>query len=280
MINTQARSAVTQDDPSLQHYINKDYNWWGENKLPENATNFQNNFTTNNYYMTILKTNQIKPAYIYSMIKYTYYMVLNTTLKADNVSYLPYFLTTITDINGNKHEIDARFQKEFNVKALKTGNVNANSLKHDQLNTVNFKIIKIPTKITAKDFEGKVGEKIKITAKLVDKDNKPLVGKKVIFNIEGKEKTAITDENGIGTIKYYCEKEGKVNFTVKFLGDEAYEPSQNNATITITKKPTTNNKTKNNPVKNPIIGKATMKSTGIAIILILLSSLGIIIRKK
>ena len=61
----------------------------------------------------------------------------------------------------------------------------------------------------------------------------PIVGKKVIFTVNGKSYSAKTDNNGVATVNVSLNKKGTYNFTVKYGGDSTYAEVSNKAKLTI-----------------------------------------------
>ena len=70
---------------------------------------------------------------------------------------------------------------------------------------------------------------------LNDKDNKPLNGKKVKFSFNGNNYTAVTDSEGIASVRLKENKAGSYNVNVIFEGDEYYSPASKNAKIEVIK---------------------------------------------
>ena len=115
--------------------------------------------------------------------------------------------------------------------------------------TTNIKINTIPSLITVNPASGYKGGNIKLTAKLTDSENNPLINKTIQFsvmnNIIG---TANTDENGIAELSYNITQAiGKYSISAEFIGDNIYADSGNNNNLTVVKTPT-------NIIVNPVKG--------------------------
>ena len=172
--------------------------------------------------------------------------------------------SAVTDENGIAI-LNYTFTKagNYNVQAKYAGNdtcLPSNA-------TTQTKVSKIKTKLTV-DINGN-----EFTVTLTDEDGNPLAGKKVFLKDRNGKVLGwgITDENGQFTFTY---KGSNVNFKASFNGDDVYEASS--VEFSIGSENTT--KSNNNPV-----GTATMKDTGIpiiAVILVLLASLGLISTKR
>jgi uncharacterized repeat protein (TIGR01451 family) len=120
-----------------------------------------------------------------------------------------------------------------------------------------------------------------ITGKVTDEDGDPIVDYPVDFELDGEKiGTKITDKNGIAKITIPKDKiaDGKHTVTLIVDGKTNYENGTN--TTTFTKEPNKNKKPSNNPATAKSVA---MKKTGIpmvAIVLVLLSLLGVINRRK
>lgn len=267
-----------------------DFNWWGDNNPKVNGE-------LNNYFIMNVTNTTSKVTDGNAIFNYIFR--LNNGESAEN-SLLPYFVTDIfTNVtNGVVQSFDARFDRTVSVITNKGGqNVTYTFITDNEIKNISLFVEPTPTNIDVNSPSGKDGETVYLTAKLTDQSGNPIANKEIIFNIAGKTLTAITDSNGIATVKYIIDKydftNGKLAFTSTFAGDENYLPSNNTGIVSLIVDPNpidpidpvdpndTNNTTKTN--NNPTAKAVAMKETGIPIITILfvlLSSLGLLYRKK
>ncbi|MBZ9570964.1 Ig-like domain repeat protein [Methanobrevibacter sp. TMH8] len=190
----------------------------------------------------------------------------NNVVFVDGVAIIPYLIT----------------EPYFgSLKVTFSGNSDYNK------NSVNVNVnFKAPTKIITDKITSNENKNVILSAKLVDHNGEPLKGKTLKFYVDGKYVgDAITNTKGIAYLKYTTKKAGNFTFKVEFIGDNLFLSSNSSNVLTVIENPNpipepnnTTNKTNNNPTTS-----ATMKNTGmpiIAIILILLSSLTLVARKK
>lgn len=223
-----------------------DYNWWGINLLPQYAFNHSSstiNYKINNNFITILNTTEKEPLYINSVVNYDYYMVLNTSNDTYYNKLLPYFITTITHINGNIEEIDSRFHKSFQIIPGKLGNLEANSTSHDQINVLNFNISDLKTKInTTSPNQTYYNETVVLEASLLDQNGKKIANMILEFYVNGKWIGNIsTDNNGYAYYNYPIKSMEKIQWYAQFTAksDDGYIGSESEIkTIEILKKQT------------------------------------------
>jgi len=171
---------------------------------------------------------------------------------------------------------------------------------------------KTKTNLVVNNSNGKIGNLITLIAKLTDENGNLLSNKIIKFYIDGVYVgVAITDINGVAIFSYKPTKEGNFTITTIFEGDDTYLDSTSKNLLIVTGEleptptptPEPTNKTKPNQTKptnqtkpnqkstnqtdNNLINTnkttANMKQTGIPIItilIVLLSSLGLVYRKK
>lgn len=145
-----------------------------------------------------------------------------------------------------KYEQLAVNQNENYITAIFEGN-------EKYVNSINSTIIKAtPIKtlisVTAKDVN--VYEKTSITGKLTDIDKNPIKKAKVTLNIENKEVTVKTDNNGKFKYKLKVTNTGKNQVIATFDGNYVYIKSINTTNFKINKLNTKINITATNSIEN------------------------------
>ncbi|MBZ9570248.1 Ig-like domain-containing protein [Methanobrevibacter sp. TMH8] len=265
-----------------------DYNWWGLN----DAVSMISGFDTNNHYiLNITNLNNFAIVRVGDTLNFVL-LVLNTTLTNEGVEKMPYFVIngTFNGLNFSSSRDDL-FITQFKIQNV--GLQSSNASLDQEFVSFEFNAIKSSVIITVDDITAEKGKKVRLVAKLVDQNGKPLADKKVSFYIAGKYiGDAITNQEGIATLDYIPENTGTFQVTAIFLGDKLHNPSEGIGILTIQDNLDNNDNDKNNSDNNDNNNdkdnsdynvKATMKSTGIPInllVLVLLSCLGMVIRKK
>lgn len=135
-------------------------------------------------------------------------------------------------------------------------------------------------------LDGNRGKLINITGTLRDEYNNLLTNIKLKIVIGNKTYTVITNSTGARIVRYKVTTLGKIDVKVYFEGNDTYMGSSNSTSFNVSVVPEyipiVVPKTNNN-INNHLITKAEMKKTGIPILsifLVLLASLGILIRKR
>ncbi|RAP51603.1 MAG: hypothetical protein BZ137_09835, partial [Methanosphaera sp. rholeuAM130] len=149
------------------------------------------------------------------------------------------------------------------ITATYTGNnmYNANSTKTD------INVIKLDTKLTlnVSDNTPVNNTSITITATLTDTANNKLEGKNIMLNINGKNQTITTNNNGTATQTYTPTALGKQTITATYNGDSQYNNSTKQSTqINVIKIDTklTLNVSNNTPINSTTINiTATLTDT-------------------
>ncbi|WP_067260195.1 right-handed parallel beta-helix repeat-containing protein [Methanobrevibacter cuticularis] len=141
----------------------------------------------------------------------------------------------------------------------------------------NITIAEQNPKLEVYKTEGKIGEVLKLKAKLVDENGKPLKDKTVYFYLNGKLiGFSKTNDEGIATLSYIATKTGTFVLSAKFTEESKYlaKESKNSLVIVKTTKNNDNQNSSENINKSNIKDlnspKASMKSTGNPIISILI----------
>lgn len=267
-----------------------DLNWWGDN------TPLVSGITLGNYF--IMNVTNATPLISNGSVSFNYTFKLNTNDTFD-ASLLPFFVTNVfTNVtSGAIDTFDARFDRIVNSTLnVKNQTVEYTFITDNEVQTLNvFFNPKIKTIIEVNNVEGKDGETVTLVARLTDENGTPLAGKELTFHVAGQTFTAITDSNGIATVQYTINKDdftdGTISFTVTFEEDETYLASNATGIITLIEEPNPPTPTPTPNITNETtnVSAATaanavaMKKTGmpiIAILIVLLSSLGLIYRKK
>lgn len=195
------------------------------------------------------------------------------------------YLNKVTSIEGY-----ASFSYDVNVNPVSyiliTGNYSGHEgysivikdgiLFVDKESTINH--ISIPPKIN-------VGDTITIENKLTDKEGNPLANKIIDFYINGKYiGSNETDKNGIAKITYTFNNSGTYIITTKYNGNELYYESNASVNVSVKEKTNSSNATdKTKKQNNNLNTHVAMKNTGnpiMMVLLVLLSSLGLMARKK
>ena len=103
-------------------------------------------------------------------------------------------------------------------------------------NSTNSSILKVdpsPTNVTVGDVSGLDHQTVTIYAVLIDTYGNPLAGQKVIFSVNGHNYSAITNNNGIGTINYIPNGVGNYNVTVNYIGNNNYTASEGMGVLSV-----------------------------------------------
>lgn len=232
---------------------------------------------------TLIISGNIKDQFGENLNNKTIYLIVNGKIVATgHTNTHGNIVFNYTLLNNGKYNFQLRFDGEENYT--------------DSSNSQNFDIAKTKTTIHIFNIkETKIGEKIVFKALLSDREGNPLNNKLVNFYINGeKVGSAITNREGLVTYEYIPQKAGEFKIEAKFNEDIDYSSSQTQSNFKVSKnnKPDPQPTPTPSPTPNPHPGpnsepenqaNASMKSTGIpiiAIILILISSLGVIVRRK
>ena len=207
-----------------------------------NPTNNQTNNTntTNNTNQTNNQTNNTEPKIIRKGTNIEYQDMVTTAIDSKIDGRIgKYFIVTLKDqnnqalankfiqigFNGVKYnrttnsEGQARLQINLGYEGLYTFAV---AYLGDDDYTGSFIVAKIKVnlqkpKLTSSNKAYKSSSKTKtLTATLKTAKGNAIVGKKIIFTINGKTYTAKTNKNGVASVKVSLTKKGIFSFTVKF----------------------------------------------------------------
>jgi predicted outer membrane repeat protein len=120
----------------------------------------------------------------------------------------------------------------FTATNAGTGNINGTT--DNQIVSANITVNKASTTITVNNVTGVNGQKVNLTATLTDQNGKPIVGQAVTFNVNGKDYTVTTDNNGIATYEYIITQTmGTYSIIASFEGNNNYLPSTGTGNLTV-----------------------------------------------
>ena len=150
------------------------------------------------------------------------------TIKINNKEY-----NVTTDNNG-------KFTKTIVSSVVGTNNVTVSYAGSDSYNSstnkTTFKVEKLGTKLSLdKISDSKVGDGINIKGKLVDENNKAIANQTVTINVNGKDYTVTTDNDGTYTKTLTADTSGKNNVSVSYNGNSNYTSSSNKTTFNVKK---------------------------------------------
>lgn len=160
-----------------------------------------------------------------------------------------------------------------------TGNTNANVTITAKLKTNTT--INVPSKV-------KIGETVTISGVLYDQEGNPVPNAQLTVRVNNNIYTVMTDTEGRWSLQYKTTHLGTIQITASFAGSELYFASENTTTFEVIQEPQneTNETNRTNgtiETNQKSVATATMKKTGIPIIsilIVLLSTLGLVYRKK
>jgi parallel beta-helix repeat protein len=138
-------------------------------------------------------------------------------------------LLNLWNIEGEYYWMSKELVKNFTEEKTKT----ATLIVFDDNGAISFtsKTFSIrrfmSTLIILAQDKANVGEKIEISAVLMDEDNNPIVGALVYFYLSDSSfedfiGSALTNSFGVATFYYYVEKEGSFQLKALFMGNEKY----------------------------------------------------------
>ena len=78
-----------------------------------------------------------------------------------------------------------------------------------------------------------VGDKVNITGKLLDSNNKPIANANITVKVNNKSYTTTTNSKGVYTLAYTTTTSGVNNVTVSYAGNKTYNPSNNQTKFTV-----------------------------------------------
>ncbi|MBO7719630.1 MAG: Ig-like domain repeat protein [Methanosphaera sp.] len=78
-----------------------------------------------------------------------------------------------------------------------------------------------------------VGDKVNITGKLLDSNNKAIPNANITVKVNNKSYTTTTDSKGVYTLPYTTTTSGVNNVTVSYAGNKTYNPSNNQTKFTV-----------------------------------------------
>ena len=103
-----------------------------------------------------------------------------------------------------------------------------------QMNTTTVYVTKKTSKISVKTYTYSVNAKTKkLSATVLDKNNKPVIGRKVSFTVNGKTYNGKTNSKGVATATITLNKKGTYSYTAKFAGDDVYTGKSAKGTLKI-----------------------------------------------
>ena len=97
--------------------------------------------------------------------------------------------------------------------------------------TAEFNVLPLDTTTDAEDVSGNVGDKVDITADILDKNNDPVQNGTATLTVNGKDYTADV-KDGKATFKG-VELTENTTATIKYEGNDYYNPSETTIEITV-----------------------------------------------
>ena len=133
------------------------------------------------------------------------FKVNGNQINAESDDYGIYSTSYTVDFVGDKN-VDATYEGSTGPEIINNGKLISS---------------KVDVIVTVDDVKGKVGDKVKFTAKVHDIYGNPVQGGVVIFGFNGKEYKANV-MNGVATIEVVLSKAGTYSATAYYDGDENY----------------------------------------------------------
>lgn len=101
--------------------------------------------------------------------------------------------------------------------------------------TSKLTVNRISTSITVSDTKGTHGDHVDLQATLKDKNGNPLVGKEVVFSVNGsKVGSARTNNDGVATFSYLIDEiVGEYTVKAVFMDDPTYQDATGQGTLTV-----------------------------------------------
>ncbi|MBZ9570049.1 right-handed parallel beta-helix repeat-containing protein [Methanobrevibacter sp. TMH8] len=218
-------------------------------------------------------------------------------------------------IDGKTYNITTNSNGEWNLifTPETSGNFTAivswtgNSSHNGFTNSTTFNIDKLNTSVSVVAPDTKVNQTINISGVLIDENGNPVANAQLNVIVDGKIYNLTTDSNGHWSLPYTPTRAGSIEVLVNFAGNYIYLSSENatifnveanngvnetnetneinetNENNEINESNGTNETNESNKTSINSVASATMKKTGmpiIIILLILLSSLGLSSRRK
>ncbi|MCL2115860.1 MAG: right-handed parallel beta-helix repeat-containing protein [Methanobrevibacter sp.] len=198
--------------------VNIDFNWWGSNIL--NSSKIYNFAAMNNYYIVTLDRNGANDIGDFVIAN----VVLDDGSPVDN--RLPDFYVIV----DNNHILESIFAKGGMIEVRSPGNPYSINISDAKVEI--FIAGKASTLVESIDVYGVPNEELTITATLKNYNTALIDGKNLRFLINGVYITsAITDINGVATIKYTPLTEGTFSIRVEFEEDADYIGSSNETSL-------------------------------------------------
>ncbi|MGB9201183.1 beta strand repeat-containing protein [Methanobacterium sp.] len=211
--------------------VNATLNWWGLNTSPENEISGTGvtyapwiilTATSNHSAITIGGNSTVTADLLHDNLGDYLDPVNGDVPDGISANFTSDVLGTInpistTTLNGSSNTT---------FTGVSTGISEISSTVDDQTVTTNITITKIPTILSVQWINGYNGKTVNLTSTLRDIYGQLLTGQTVIFNINGQEYNATTNNNGIATLQYIPYSAGNYNVTVNYLGDSNYTASQ------------------------------------------------------
>ncbi len=95
-------------------------------------------------------------------------------------------------------------------------------------------VTKKTSNVKVKTYTYSVNAKTKkLSATVLDKNNKPVIGRKVSFTVNGKTYNGKTNSKGVATVTITLNKKGTYTYTAKFAGDDVYSGKSAKGTLKI-----------------------------------------------
>jgi uncharacterized repeat protein (TIGR01451 family) len=101
------------------------------------------------------------------------------------------------------------------------------------ININNLTVVQTPTKIVVDNVNGYNNKYLNLKATLKDVFGNLLPGQAVIFNIQNKKFPAVTNSEGVASIKYLPHGVGKYNVSLNYNGSNFYSHSQAKGLLTL-----------------------------------------------
>ena len=209
-------------------------------------------------------------------VKYGETVDLTGTVTASGIPVAGRLL--ILNVNGKEINADSDdhglFSANYTVDFIGEMNVDATYEGSTGSETVNMgKLVssKSGVIVTVDDVKGKVGDKVKFTAKIYDSEGNPVKEGVVIFGFDGKEYKA-NIINGIAAVEVVLPKAGNYSATAYYDGDEFHESAYAVFNVEVT------NNTNPDPINKSGI---PMEQTGNPLIVLLFALISLpLIRRK
>ena len=138
----------------------------------------------------------------------------------------------ITTLNDNVKTLNSTIESQ----AKEISDLNATVIAQNK--TMEKSLNPVATSISAGNISTTATTAKNFTISLVDANNIPLVNKTVMFTVNGKTSSVVTNGSGVAVVKVVYNTAGTRYYTFSFLGENGYSASIASAKVVVSKKAT------------------------------------------